>query len=59
GYPLLPALYLVGLVGLLVFRAVFEWEKSLVDIAFVATGIPVSVIWLRRRRASTQTVEKG
>ncbi len=50
GYPLLPVIYLVGLVGLLMFRAVFEWEKSIVDIAFVATGLPVSFFWLRKRR---------
>ena len=49
GYPLLPILYLCGLVGLLVFRAVFEWEKSLIDIAFVATGLPISWFWLRQR----------
>lgn len=53
GYPLLPALYLVGLVGLLVSRAFFEWEASIVDIAFVATGLPFSIIWLRRRRRAS------
>ena len=55
GYPLLPLFYLCGLVGLLVFRAIFEWEKSLVDIAFVATGLPISFIWLRRRRTNADT----
>ncbi|NNE47457.1 MAG: APC family permease [Rhodothermales bacterium] len=49
GYPLLPVIYLCGLVGLLGFRAIFEWEKSLVDIAFVATGLPISWYWLRQR----------
>ncbi len=53
GYPLLPILYLCGLVGLLVFRAIFEWEKSLVDIAFVATGLPISLFWLRRRSSQS------
>ena len=49
-YPWLPSLYLAGVVLLLVFRAVFEWEKSLVDLAFVLTGLPISFIWLRRNR---------
>lgn len=50
GYPILPAIYLVGVLGLLVFRALFEWEKSLIDIAFIATGLPVSLYWLRNKR---------
>lgn len=49
GYPMLPILYLAGVVGLLVLRGLFEWQKSLVDLAFVATGLPVSLIWLRYR----------
>lgn len=47
-YPFLPCLYLTGILALLFFRAVFEWEKSLVDIAFIATGLPFSFIWCRR-----------
>lgn len=50
GYPVLPAIYLVGLVGLLVARAVFDWRNSLVDLAFVASGLPVSLYWFRRRK---------
>jgi len=49
-YPALPALYLIGVVGLLVVRTIFEWEKSLIDFAFVATGLPISFFWLRNRR---------
>jgi amino acid transporter len=49
-YPLLPTIYLIGIVGLLSLRAVFEWEKSLVDFAFVATGLPISFIWLSKKR---------
>jgi APA family basic amino acid/polyamine antiporter len=48
-YPWLPALYLIGVVGLLVARAILEWEKSLIDIAFVATGLPVGLYWLRAK----------
>lgn len=49
-YPVLPAVYLAGLVGLLIFRGYFEWKKSLVDMAFMATGLPFSLYWLRRKR---------
>ena len=49
GYPILPVIYLVGVVTLIVFRAIFEWEKSLIDLAFVASGLPVSIYWFRKR----------
>jgi APA family basic amino acid/polyamine antiporter len=49
-YPVLPALYLAGLVGLLVFRGYFEWQRSLADLAFIATGLPFAVYWVRKRR---------
>jgi amino acid transporter len=47
-YPLLPGLYLAGILALLIFRAIFEWEKSLVDLAFIATGLPFFLIWYRK-----------
>jgi APA family basic amino acid/polyamine antiporter len=47
-HPWLTGLYLLGIVALIAFRAVFEWQKSLADLAFIATGIPVSFFWLRR-----------
>ncbi|GAG32770.1 unnamed protein product, partial [marine sediment metagenome] len=49
-YPILPCIYLVGILALLIFRAIFEWEKSLVDLTFIATGLPFFLIWYRRRR---------
>jgi APA family basic amino acid/polyamine antiporter len=51
-YPLLPSIYLVGIVGLLVLRAVFDWQKSLVDFAFIATGLPISFFWLSNKRGN-------
>ena len=51
-YPWLPILYLIGVVALLIFRAVFEWEKSLIDLAFLLTGLPISFFWLRNKRAA-------
>jgi APA family basic amino acid/polyamine antiporter len=49
-YPVLPAVYLAGLVGLLVFRGYFEWQKSLADLAFMATGLPFSLYWIKKSR---------
>lgn len=47
-YPWLPGLYLAGIVALVVLRAAYEWEKSLVDLAFVLTGLPFAWYWVRR-----------
>ncbi|GMQ81610.1 MAG: amino acid permease [Rhodothermia bacterium] len=51
-YPWLPIIYLVGVVGLLIVRIIFEFEKSLIDFAFVASGLPVSYFWLRKGKQS-------
>ena len=51
-YPLLPSIFLVGIVGLLVLRAVFDWQKSLIDFAFIATGLPISFFWLSKKRGN-------
>lgn len=53
-YPLLPGIYLVGIVGLLIGRAVFDWRSSLIDLSFLATGLPVSYFWLRRAKTGTE-----
>jgi len=50
-YPWLPGLYLVGVFGLLCARAILEWEKSLVDISFVATGLPFAAYWTWKARS--------
>jgi APA family basic amino acid/polyamine antiporter len=49
-YPWLPLIYLGGILLLLAVRAWYEWQKSLVDIAFVLTGIPFAFIWCRQRQ---------
>lgn len=49
-YPFLPGLFLVAILTLLIFRAFFDWERSLVDLAFIATGLPFSLIWCRKAR---------
>jgi len=53
-YPFLPSLFFVGILALLVFRAVFEWQRSLVDIAFIASGLPFSLFWCRRARKMSE-----
>ncbi len=55
-YPLLPIIYLCGVVGLLLFRLTFEWEKSAVDLAFVLTGLPISYFWLKKKRGNAPDV---
>lgn len=50
GYPWLPGIYVVAMIALLVVRVIFEWQASLVDFAFIATGVPVSYFWLRGQR---------
>lgn len=47
-FPILPIVFLAGIIVLLVFRAISEWENSLVDLAFIASGIPFSFIWCRK-----------
>ena len=49
-YPWLPILFLAGVIFLVVFRAIFEWQKSLTDLAFIATGIPLSFFWLKKKK---------
>ncbi len=46
-YPVLPAVYLAGIVLLILFRAFYEWEKSLIDLAFIVSGLPF-LLFLRR-----------
>ena len=48
GYPWLPATYLVGIVALIVLRGIYDWDKSLVDLAFIASGLPFALYWVRK-----------
>ncbi len=49
-FPILPGIYLVGIVLLVVLRLIFEFEKSLADLAFIATGIPFA-FWFCRKKS--------
>ena len=53
GWPWLPGVYLGAMVVLLVFRVIYEWQASLVDFAFIATGIPVAWFWLKNSGSPT------
>lgn len=48
-YPFLPGLYFIGLLVFLGFRSIFEWKRTLVDMAFMATGLPFYFWWRRSR----------
>jgi len=51
-YPLLPLLSLVLILGLLVLRARFEWQRSATDLVFIVTGLPFAIYWCRRKKRS-------
>jgi APA family basic amino acid/polyamine antiporter len=53
-YPFLPLLSLLAIIGLIVLRAIFEWQKSAVDLAFIVTGIPFALYWCRKKDKSTR-----
>lgn len=40
------------IVGLISLRAVFEWQRSIVDLVFIVTGIPFAFYWCRRKKDS-------
>lgn len=50
GFPVLPAIYLAGILGLLVCRLYFFPSQSMADLAYVASGIPVAWYWLRLKK---------
>lgn len=45
---LIPWIYLAGLVVLIGLRAVYQWQNSLIDLGFVATGIPFAFVFRNR-----------
>lgn len=51
-YPFIPALYLTFALAMLILRLIFEWKNSLLDLAFIATGLPFSLIWVFRKKNS-------
>jgi APA family basic amino acid/polyamine antiporter len=53
-YPFLPLLSLLLIIGLIMLRAWFEWQKSVVDLAFIVTGIPFAFYWCRKKDQSLE-----
>jgi APA family basic amino acid/polyamine antiporter len=56
-YPFLPLISLLLIAALIVLRAYFEWQKSLVDLAFIVTGIPFAFYWCRKKRKTKDEFE--
>ena len=48
-FPILPAIYFIGIVILVTFRAYYETDKSIQDLAFVLTGIPVYFLFFKKK----------
>ena len=55
----LPAIYLIGLVSLIAMRAYYQWQESLIDLAFVTTGIPFGIYFCFIRRRPAQASSKS
>ena len=47
-FPWLPALFFIGVATLIILRAIYEWQNSLADLAFIATGLPFWLIWRKK-----------
>jgi APA family basic amino acid/polyamine antiporter len=58
-YPVLPIFYFLAIVGLLIFRLIFEFEKSLLDIGLVVSGIPLYFFWQKNDRDLGGTKDKS
>jgi len=58
-YPFLPLLSLLLIIGLIVLRAIFQWQNSAVDLVFIVTGIPFAFYWVRRREKSAGMDKKN
>jgi APA family basic amino acid/polyamine antiporter len=48
-YPILPLIFLLLILVLIVLRGFYEWQRSLVDLAFIVTGIPFAFYWCRKK----------
>ena len=48
-YQILGTIYLVGIISLILLRVFYETDKSVQDLAFVLTGIPVYFLFFKER----------
>lgn len=44
-FPFFPVLYLSGLLIFIIFRSIFEWRRTLIDLTFMASGLPIYFFW--------------
>jgi APA family basic amino acid/polyamine antiporter len=58
-YPFLPLLSFLLIIGLIVLRAIFQWQNSAVDLIFIVTGIPFAFYWVRRKEKATRMDKKN
>ncbi|MCY4158663.1 MAG: hypothetical protein OXF48_03545, partial [Bacteroidetes bacterium] len=49
GFPVLPALYLFLLLGLILVRGILDWQNSLIDLSFVLSGLPAAASFFWKR----------
>ncbi|MBX3276614.1 MAG: amino acid permease [Acidobacteria bacterium] len=55
GYPVVPALYMLGASVILVVLFIYQWRVTWPGLVIVATGFPVYYLWRRRRENTEQT----
>jgi len=48
-FPVLPAIYFIGIVTLVVLRAYYETDKSVQDLAFVLAGVPIYFLFFKKK----------
>ena len=48
-FPVLPAIYFIGIVTLVVLRAYYETDKSVQDLAYVLTGVPIYFFFFKKK----------
>ncbi len=44
-FPFFPVLYLSGLLVFIIFRSIFEWRRTLIDLVFMVSGLPIYFLW--------------
>ncbi|MDC0865500.1 hypothetical protein OAP50_00215 [bacterium] len=49
-YPLLPSIYLLGLVSLVILRIYYQFNLSMQDLLFVLSGIPVYFLFFKKNK---------
>ena len=47
-YPILPWIYILGLLSIIISRIIFDWDKAWFDLAILGAGIPAAYLWCRR-----------